>query len=320
MNRSTSPHYNLAVEQYLLESVEDKCCILYLWQNKNTVVIGRNQNAWKECRITELNQDGGVLARRLSGGGAVYHDLGNLNFTFLVPTDDYDLDRQLQVIMEGCRLLGINIERSGRNDLLAEGRKFSGNAFYEQGKHSYHHGIILVDVDMNKLSKYLKPSKAKLTSKGVDSVRSRVVNLKELKEDLTIDDMRKALLKAFQRVYNLPMEEIPERDFPNSRITELFGRYISWEWNFGKSIPFTFQCSERFDWGELEFELQVDEGIIRSAAVYSDAMEWSFAGELEKQLIGKRFSASAIAEAADTIGCSPEVREDIIKMLSKQEI
>jgi lipoate-protein ligase A len=320
VNRCTDPHYNLAVEQYLLENVQEGCCILYLWQNKNTVVIGRNQNAWKECRTEVLGEDGGVLARRLSGGGAVYHDLGNLNFTFLVPTADYDLDKQLGVIMEGCRLLGISTERSGRNDLLTDGRKFSGNAFYEQGKHSYHHGTLLVDVDMNKLSKYLKPSKAKLTSKGVDSVRARVINLKELKGDLTIEAMRQSLLTAFQNVYGLPLEEIPERELSNSRVTELYGRNISWEWNFGRRLPFSFQCSERFSWGEIELQLQVDEGRINAAGVYSDAMEWGFAGELESRLIGKRFSIAAVKEAVDALSCSTEVREDIIKMLMKQEI
>lgn len=320
IGRSTNPHYNLAVEQYLLESVTDNCCILYLWQNKNTVVIGRNQNAWKECRTAELKEDGGVLARRLSGGGAVYHDLGNLNFTFLVPTADYDLDRQFGVIMEACRLLGIKTERSGRNDLLAEGRKFSGNAFYEQGKSSYHHGTILVDVDMNKLSKYLKPSKAKLTSKGVDSVRARVVNLKDLKADLTLEDMRQALLKSFQNVYGLPAEEIPEEELHNARIMELFKRNSSWEWNFGKRLPFTFHCNERFTWGELELQMQVDGGIIRSAGVYSDAMEWSFAGKLEKQLMGKRFTPADIMEAVNAISCSGEIRDDIIKMINKQEL
>ncbi len=319
-SRSTNPHYNLAVEQYLLESVQDNCCILYLWQNQNTVVIGRNQNAWKECRTTELEEDGGVLARRLSGGGAVYHDLGNLNFTFLVPTADYDLDRQLGVIMEGSRLLGISTERSGRNDLLADGRKFSGNAFYEQGDKAYHHGTLLVDVDMNKLSKYLKPSRAKLASKGVDSVRARVVNLKELKGDITTEKVKVSMIEAFRKVYGVPMDEVSEDILDKLRIEELYNRNSSWEWNYGKKLPFSFQCSERFKWGEITLQLQADEGIINAAGVYSDAMEWAFAEELKNQLIGKRFSSGSMREAAEALDCIQEVREDIITMIMKQEI
>ena len=149
---SFDPHYNLAVEQYLLETVAEDQCILYLWQNENTVVIGRNQNPWKECKTTLLSQEGGHLARRLSGGGAVFHDLGNLNFTFLLPQADYDLDKQLDVIQTAVSSLGISTERSGRNDVLAEGRKFSGNAFYKNGNQAYHHGTLLVNADMDKLS------------------------------------------------------------------------------------------------------------------------------------------------------------------------
>ena len=206
--QSFDPFFNLAVEEYLLQNTDEGCCTLYLWQNQNTVVIGRNQNAFKECRTTLLEDEGGKLARRLSGGGAVFHDLGNLNFTFLVPTADYDLDKQLKVIELACEKLGVKVERSGRNDILADGRKFSGNAFYKNGPRAYHHGTLMVDVDREKMGRYLNPSKAKLSSKGVDSVRSRVVNLKELASDTTIELLSEKLAEAFEEVYGLPYEEI----------------------------------------------------------------------------------------------------------------
>ncbi|MCD7749357.1 MAG: lipoate--protein ligase, partial [Oscillospiraceae bacterium] len=191
------PHYNLAVEQQLLETVQPGECILYLWQNQNTVVIGRNQNAWKECRVSRLESEGGTLARRLSGGGAVFHDLGNLNFTFLLPTADYDLRRQTAVILTACQSLGVPAVLSGRNDLTAEGKKFSGSAFYHNRGRSYHHGTLLVQVDMEKLGRYLNPSSAKLEAKGVDSVRARVVNLADIQPDITIPALKEALTLAF---------------------------------------------------------------------------------------------------------------------------
>ena len=141
-----NPYKNLAVEEYLLLHCEDKECILYLWQNQNTVVIGRNQNAWKECKVTKLEEENGHLARRLSGGGAVYHDLGNLNFTFLVNKDEYSLEKQLQVIINAMGRLGLKAEKSGRNDILIDGKKFSGNAFYEQEKTLLSSRAIMVDV------------------------------------------------------------------------------------------------------------------------------------------------------------------------------
>ena len=184
------PYRNLAIEQHLLETVLGGCCLLYLWQNERTVVIGRNQNAWAECRTTALFEEGGRLARRLSGGGAVYHDLGNLNFTFLLCEEDYDLTRQLSVIRRACSLCGIETEISGRNDLLASGRKFSGNAFCHHEGRAYHHGTLLIDVDADAMGRYLSPSKAKLEAKGVESVRSRVVNLRELNPALTVDMLK----------------------------------------------------------------------------------------------------------------------------------
>ena len=287
----TDPHYNLALEETLLLHAED-AVILYLWQNQNTVVIGRNQNPWKECRTALLQQEGGHLARRLSGGGAVFHDLGNLNFTFLMPQAMYDLDRQLDTICAAVRSFGIDAERSGRNDILAKGRKFSGNAFYKNGKQAYHHGTLLLDADMEKLGRYLNPSKAKLAAKGVDSVRSRVGNLRELNPDITVDAMKAALIDAFSAGYGCA-ERIELSPDPALR-----ERYRSWEWNYGQKLPFTVSWEDRLDFGCIRIEAAVERGVIRQAKVWTDAMDWQLPERLEGALTGSRLDRAELCRRA----------------------
>ena len=315
---STDPYRNLAVEELLLRTVEEDCCVLYLWQNQNTVVIGRNQNAWLECRTALLEEEGGRLARRLSGGGAVFHDLGNLNFTFLVPTADYDLDKQLRVIETACGLLGVRAERSGRNDVLAEGRKISGNAFYQSGGKSYHHGTLLVDVDMAKLGRYLSPPKAKLEAKGVSSVRSRVGNLRDFVPGLTIEDMAQAMARAFSQVYGLPWEALEVGSLDGPALAELESRNRSWEWNYGRQLPLTFDCQGRFPWGGVQLQLRVEDGLVREARVYSDAMDWRVAPALEAALTGCRFRLENLCRTAE--GACPDVAGDLKELLREQEI
>ena len=308
------PHRNLAIEQHLLETVLGGCCLLYLWQNERTVVIGRNQNAWAECRTTQLFGDGGRLARRLSGGGAVYHDRGNLNFTFLMREEDYDLSRQLSVIRRACALCGIETELSGRNDVLASGRKFSGNAFYHHEGRAYHHGTLLIDVDAEAMGRYLSPSKAKLEAKGVESVRSRVVNLKELNPAITVDMLKAAMKQAFREVYDLPLCSPPVLD--EARIEELAAHYASDAWLFGQKLPFTLRCEQRFPWGGIELQLFVDRGVIQSAAVYTDDMDPETAPTLREALIGCPFSLTALKARIEPL---PHAR-DLIQMLTEQEI
>lgn len=312
---SHDPYYNLAVEQRLLETVGEGQCVLYLWQNENTVVIGKNQNAWKECRTSLLEAEGGKLARRLSGGGAVYHDLGNLNFTFLMPQTDYDLDRQLKVIQEAVGSLGISTERSGRNDVLAGGRKFSGNAFYKNGAQAYHHGTLLVDVDTGRMGRYLNPSKAKLRSKGVDSVRSRVVNLRELNPDVTISGLKIALAEAFSRVYGLPLERIAPGSLDADAVEALRKRNGSWEWLYGKKLPFTYECEGRFPWGGVQIQARVEGGIVREAKVYTDAMDCALASGVEQALTGCRFSREELEQRISDAGTGVEA--DICTLLSE---
>ena len=313
---SFDPFLNLATEQHLLETVEGGCCLLYLWQNQNTVVIGRNQNPWAECRTSLLEEEGGFLARRLSGGGAVFHDLGNLNFTFLVPTEDYDLGRQQRVLLEACRSFGIPAELSGRNDLTADGRKFSGNAFYHNGPRSYHHGTIMLDVDREKLSRYLTPAKAKLESKGVPSVRSRVVNLRELCPELTVPALKSALVAAFEGVYGLKSVPRIFTDTDQKRVGSLRETYSSWAWRFGQKLPFTWRVEGRCPWGGVELQLIVDEGVVTAARVYTDAMDHSLATRLEEALRGVSFQKEAVRQALAGSGMEGEQQADLLGLIA----
>lgn len=296
IEESTDPFYNLAIEQHLLDIVPQGACILYLWQNKNTVVIGKNQNCWKECKMQELKDDGGTMVRRLSGGGAVYHDLGNLNFTFLTRKEDYDVARQADVILTAVRALGIPAEKSGRNDLLADGRKFSGNAFYDNGRSCFHHGTLMVEVDKEKLSKYLQVSPGKLESKGVSSVQARVVNLKELKPDLTIGMLQQALIDAMETVYGCEIEEIDEFALDEVEIAAHSLKFGSDQFRLGQKIPFSWEVTKRFTWGEIQLQCEVESGVIKSALIYSDALDTNFVETVTKTLFGCNFGSKAMAE------------------------
>ena len=314
------PHENLSIEQYLLEHLSDGDMILYLWQNQNTVVIGKNQNAWAECRVSLLEQEGGKLARRLSGGGAVFHDLGNLNFTFLTKAKDYNVDQQLSVIANACAMAGISVEKSGRNDILADGRKFSGNAFYHAQGNSYHHGTLLIGADMDKLQRYLSPSKAKLEAKGVTSVRSRVVNLSELNPSLNIPLMKQYMRAAFEKVYGLQAQNITLSAEAQQEISQMTDKNSSWAHLFGAPLPFTFSCSQRFSWGSIQIDIEAKSGEIRGVKVYSDAMDWHLPQQIEQALQDCRFEKDAMCTALKKALSDEAFGDDLIQMIQQQDL
>lgn len=293
----TDPYRNIALEEYLLLHTEPEECILYLWQNDKTVVIGYNQNAWKECRTEALEAEGGHLARRLSGGGAVFHDLGNLNFTFLARRASYSVERQTEVILRAVRSFGIDAVRTGRNDLAVDGRKFSGNAFYRTGDYCYHHGTILIGADKQEMSRYLNVSREKLQSKGVESVRSRVANLRQYEPSLTVERMQEALLTAFGEVYGGVPERIVPEMLPEEELNEGEKRFASWEWLYGRKLPFNFEVSRRFAWGEVLVRLEISEGIIRNAAIWTDALDTELPRQAERALEGCRYRKQEIGRA-----------------------
>lgn len=307
----TDPYENLALESYLMQIAEENSCILYLWQNEPTVVIGRNQNVWKECRTSLLQEDGIHLARRLSGGGAVYHDLGNLNFTFVAKEPCYDQQKQFAVVQNACSRLDIQVNKSGRNDLVVNGFKFSGNAFLHQGGVGCHHGTLLIDSDFSKLSDYLTPSKAKLQAKGVSSVRSRVTNLKSLCPDLTVEKMRQAFIDAFEEVYQANATPLTLSADANSILKEKSAQLSDPQWLFGTKQAMTCSMEERFDWGCITIELMVENGIIGATQVFTDSLDWTLSEKLEKALTGCAFQKSHMLKAIESI-----VEEGILKDIS----
>ena len=246
--------------------------------------------------MQELLGDGGFPTRRMSGGGAVFHDLGNLNFTFLMHQADFDVNRQCQVIIEALKKLGLSAEQSGRNDILVDGRKISGNAFYRSGGRCYHHGTILLRTDKEKLEKYLSVSRDKLESKGVESVKSRVANLCEFLPDLTIKQLEKALLESLGQVLELPVEGL-EADWPDpDRMAASLEKFSSWDWIYGRKIAFRDVLKRRFPWGAVEIGLHVEGGVIADCQVYSDAMDEGLPDRISEVLKGCRFSGAGMKE------------------------
>lgn len=201
-----NPWINLALEEYFLVNHSKNEVVLFLWQNKDTVVIGRNQNPWSECNLPLMEEDNIRLARRITGGGAVFHDIGNINFSFILDRVTYDVGRQCGVIINGLKKLGINALISGRNDMTVDGKKFSGNAFGFRGKNALHHGTILIGADKEKMSRYLTVSHDKIKAKGIASVKSRVTNLSDIMPNITVDIVKEAVIKSFTDEYGLAGE------------------------------------------------------------------------------------------------------------------
>lgn len=317
VSNQTNPYWNIAVENYLVEHADG--IVLYLWRNRRTVVIGQNQNPFGECNVEALEADGGYLMRRKTGGGAVYHDDGNLNFSFVVPKALYDQQRQFRVIQRAVESFGLHTELSGRNDILCEGRKFSGNAFSKGRFNDLHHGTILIKGNMEDLARYLKPKPAKLQKHGVSSVQSRVVNLSELNAAITAESLGPRLKDAF-------VEEYKGTDSFNSQFSilnfdDLIGRpevralyeeFASDEWRFGRWRTFTAQHSAQFDWGGVELQLTVDQehGVVTDVQISSDALDLAALDEARRLLVG---ASTAVPPQSD----SPIVR-DILTMAYSQ--
>lgn len=298
IRHETDPYFNLAAEEYVLKNFERDTFML--WRNEPSIIVGKHQNTLAEINADYVKENKIKVVRRLSGGGAVFHDLGNLNFTFIASGENHqlvDFRKFTQPILEVLQKLNIEAKFEGRNDLTIEGRKFSGNAEHVYKNRVLHHGTLLFSAIMADLSSALKVDPDKFQDKAVKSVRSRVTNISEhLKEPLTVLEFRELILKhVMESTPGAELYSFTESDI--AAISKLRDeKYISWEWNFGYSPKYNFRKAVKTNGGKLEVTLEVNNGIIEKARFYGDYFNKADPAEIESALSNTAHNEEAIRE------------------------
>lgn len=298
-NNSKDPYYNLALEEYALKEIDIEEDFFILWQNENTVVVGRNQNTIEEINSDYIRNNDVNVVRRMSGGGAVYHDLGNINYTFITRADDnskHNFKKFTKPVIDALDTLGIRAEFTGRNDITIGDKKISGNAQYYHQNKMLHHGTILFSVDGNILKDVLKVRADKIESKGIKSVKSRVTSISDhLKEPMTSEEFKNMILRFILDTEEVSSKEylLSEKDISNiKKLAE--EKYSTWDWIYGKSPKFELSQSKRYKGGNIDIRLNVRKGIITDFKVFGDFFGKRDASEVEELIIGNKFEENDI--------------------------
>jgi lipoate---protein ligase len=303
----TDPRINLAIEEYVLEhlKIEQESYLLF-YINEPSIIIGKHQNTVEEIHVDYIRQHGIHVVRRLSGGGAVYHDLGNLNFSFLTKDDGKsfaNFRKFTEPVIQALQKLGVNAELSGRNDILIEGKKVSGNAQFSRRGRMFSHGTLMLDVDLDQVGKALHVKQEKIQSKGIKSVRSRVANISEfLNKPITMEQFRSSLLHSiFDGVNPIPKYVLTDTDW--AKIHQISkNRYQNWDWNFGESPEFNVKQTKRFPTGSIDVRLNVGErGVIKSCKIYGDFFGIGDVRDVENRLENTRYDRDHLEQALQDI-------------------
>ncbi len=301
INDRTDPYYNLACEEYIFNKYQDED-VFMLWRDEPSIIVGKNQNTLAEVNIDYVREHKIPVVRRLSGGGAVFHDLGNLNFTFITSDEGgafNDFQRYTKPIVNVLGQLGVEASFSGRNDLVIDGKKFSGNAQYKKKKRVLHHGTLLFAAEIEDLSAALKPRESKFEGKGIKSVISRVTNIAHhLPEPMTVETFKDHLQKevgADAEVHVLTPDEIQAIE----KLAE--EKYRTWEWNFGSSPDYSFQREKKFPGGHVEVCFNVKEGQISDAVIYGDFFSERDLDDVYEVLNGSPHDHGAIRERLESL-------------------
>ena len=298
---SHDPYENLAREHILTENVLPGSPVLYLWSNSPSVVIGKNQDCYAECKVEDILSSGVNLVRRFSGGGAVWHDLGNLCFSFCCSEADYDVTRQTEVILDAMKALGFPAYRTGRNDIEIDGRKFSGNAYYEAKGNKCHHGTVMISCDLAKLQNYLTVSPAKLKKHAVRSVKSRVLNLSELDPAVTPERVSVALLASFEKIYGGKAEYLA-LDEISSETEKMAETLRNRNWIINRTLKNAVTYKGAFEWGSIEISLTLDGDTVSDCIILTDIMDSEIPRLMADNIKGKLFSKKLILDAAEISG------------------
>ncbi|KIL47346.1 lipoate--protein ligase [Jeotgalibacillus campisalis] len=301
----TDPQINLAIEEYALKNLDINQDFLLFYINEPSIIIGKNQNTIEEINTDYVEKNNIRVVRRLSGGGAVYHDLGNLNFSFITKDDGdsfHNFRKFTEPVVEALHQIGVPAELKGRNDLLVGERKISGNAQFSTKGRMFSHGTLMFDSEIDHVVSALKVRKDKIESKGIKSIRSRVANISEfMEEKVTIEEFKQLILRhIFNGEDKIEEYVLTEQDWKNIR--ELSNeRYQSWDWNYGKSPKFNLQHSHRFPVGSVDVRLDVDKGKIESCKIYGDFFGVGDVSDIEDRLAGLRYEKHIIEDALKDI-------------------
>ncbi len=298
----TDPHINLAIEEYVLKNMDiDKDSFLLFYINEPSIIVGKNQNTIEEIDTEYVEANGIHVVRRLSGGGAVYHDLGNLNYSFLTKDDGEsfrNFKKVTEPVVQALAEMGVKAELLGRNDILVEGRKVSGNAQFSTNGRMFSHGTLMFDTEIERVVSALKVRKDKIESKGIKSIRSRVANISEfLNDSMTIEQFRMEILKSiFGGEDKIQYLALTDEDWTNIR--ELSAeRYANWDWNYGKSPKFNMQHTHRFPVGGIDVHIQVKKGIMEDISIFGDFFGVGEVAVIEESLKGVQYDRQSISEA-----------------------
>lgn len=296
INHSNDPYFNLALEEYLLREQQEDYFLL--WRDRPVVVVGRNQNTLEEINLDVVKRKGIAVVRRLSGGGAVYHDQGNLNFTFIINEQSkmgFDFARFTEPIIKTLRKMGIEAENTGRNDISIAGKKFSGNAQCRWKNRLLHHGTLMFDCRIEDMVEVLNVKQEKISSKGVKSVRSRVTNICEhLNSPFSMQEFQEILTKTVRADGFLEQDRYLAEAEIQAVAMLREQKYSSWDWNYGTSPPFNVQRTATYPWGTVDIRMDIAHGFVKDCSVYGDFFSDGDLLEFAQHFQGVPYHAEAI--------------------------